>query len=360
MSTALRHVGIDFGELQHFHDGLGEFSRQFGTHLAAEAVRLREQHRVALHFHLPSAWHGLFGDEVSYLDVTRAQRHWHRSAVRFDVWHHLHQLIRQRPPMGARHVITTLHDLNAAYAKTGFSRWRAMRKQVKLLRRADQIICISDHVLNDLRRLTPLNTPAHRVYNGVADLGAVTPVPVASLTERRFLFHIGRMTPNKNVGSLIALAQAWPEQLFVFAGPRTGYTEGHRDAAQAQGLRNVEFLFDVADGEKAWLYAQCDGLLFPSITEGFGLPPIEAMGLGAPVFLSRCTCLPEIGGALARYFERTTPESMRQLIETDWQATPPHDPSARLARQHWARQFSWPACTHHYIEAYLKALGPAI
>jgi glycosyltransferase involved in cell wall biosynthesis len=350
MTSTTRNLGISFGELDHFHDGLGEYARQFGLQMAERAPALAREHGVRVHFHLPERWHGHFGDTVSYLPVTGHQRHWHAPGLRFDVWHNLHQLIRQRPPLGTRHCITTLHDLNMVYAKRGFSRWRALRRQVRLLRRADEIVCISDYVLQDLRRLTPLRTPAMRIYNGVQRLDAV-PQEALDLPDGGYLFHIGRMTPNKNVGCLIDLAAAWPEQLFVFVGPRTGYTEGHQSQAQARSLSNVRFFFNVSEGQKAWLYAHSEGLLFPSITEGFGLPPIEAMLFGKPVYLSRGTSLPEIGGPVAQFFDAFDPAAMRDVITRGRVQAAAPDFAQRT--QDWAAQFNWTTCVDAYVQRYI-------
>ena len=69
MARARIHIGLGLGRIGHWHDGLGEFSRQLGLALAAEAPRLAEERGWRLHVHLPRRWHGVFGDAVGYLDT---------------------------------------------------------------------------------------------------------------------------------------------------------------------------------------------------------------------------------------------------------------------------------------------------
>jgi len=60
----LRHVGVSLGALQHWHDGLGEFSRRLAEGLAERADELRRRDAIQLHLHLPRRWHGLFGERL--------------------------------------------------------------------------------------------------------------------------------------------------------------------------------------------------------------------------------------------------------------------------------------------------------
>jgi glycosyltransferase involved in cell wall biosynthesis len=71
-------------------------------------------------------------------------------------------------------------------------------------------------------------------------------------------------------------------------------------------------LLGVDDSVKAWLLANCEAFLFPSLAEGFGLPPLEAMHFGTPVFLSDRTSLPEVGGTQAGYFREFSASAMRK------------------------------------------------
>ena len=77
------HIGLSFGRVEHWHDGLGEFSRQLGTELALRAESLRRHHGIHLHYHLPRRWHGQFGRDVHYLPLHTLQRFWHPRLRRF-------------------------------------------------------------------------------------------------------------------------------------------------------------------------------------------------------------------------------------------------------------------------------------
>jgi glycosyltransferase involved in cell wall biosynthesis len=160
------------------------------------------------------------------------------------------------------------------------------------------------------------------------------------------------MSPSKNPQAILALAAVWPQMRFVLCGPPS---DDARALKAANRLPNVEFHLGVDDTQKAWAYAHCAGFLFPSLTEGFGLPPIEAMHFGRPVFLARRTCLPEIGGDAAFYFDDFAPEAMRAVVQQGLaaSATPGR---ADAVRAH-AAQFDWDRCAAAYLGLYARLLG---
>ncbi|MBL8353142.1 MAG: glycosyltransferase family 4 protein [Burkholderiaceae bacterium] len=355
---APRHIGLSLGRLSHWHDGLGEFSRQLGGALAAQAARLRDEFGWQLHFHLPRQFHGVFGEQVGYLATHTTQRWLHLRATRFALWHLLHQHNRLRAPLGTRRLVETVHDLNFLHSKSADKVERYRQRQRRRLARCDAAIAITHHVAQDiLRELAPVPVPLQVIHNGATDLSAVPREPVTGISDGPpYLLHVSRMAPSKNIVALLALADAWPGQRIVLAGATSTYTDEVRRLIAARGLRNVVMQLDLSVGQKAALYAGCRGFLFPSLAEGFGLPPIEAMHFGKPVFLSRLTSLPEVGGAVAHYFDGFDGAAMRSVVEAGLAAdAAPGRAEAIVAH---ARGFSWARCAEAHIALYRALVGP--
>lgn len=349
MSAERRRVVVSLGEHQAFNDGLGEFSRQLCNRLAQAAPELLERHGIELWIHLKEHLAGSFGDDVSYMIARRDQRKRHRREETFALWHSLHQLNRLLPPEGTRYRLVTVHDLNFLHAKNWFSRWRDMRRMRVLIGRTDEIVTDTRFVEEDVQRHLAWNGPIRTIPLGVTDLKFAPQEPVP-LPCTSYLFHISRMSPSKNVKAILELATSWPEKQFVLAGPAGPNPERIVQAARARGLSNLTVVTSVTDAQKAWLYQNSEGLIFPSFAEGFGLPVIEAMYFGKPVFLSRLTTLPEVGGPLAHYFDSFEAQTMRNTIETGLarHAVAGMEDGVRA----WARQFNWDDCAKRYLERY--------
>ena len=210
----------------------------------------------------------------------------------------------------------TVHDLNYLYGRNAFSTWRHQRRTRALMRRTDVVVAISHHTAADVRRHLGWSGPLEVIHNGARSFVDAPRRPLPGWDDQPrapFLFHLSRMSPSKNPQALIGLARSWPEMTFVLCGPPSDDAKQLRDTVR---LPNLQFHLGIDDAQKAWAYAHCSGFLFPSLTEGFGLPPIEAMHFGKPVFLARRTCLPEIGGDAADYFDDFEPAAMRRVIET--------------------------------------------
>ena len=350
----VRRIGISLGNIGALHDGLGEFALQIGKRIAAQAPAWRVQYGIGLDFHLRDKLAGMYGNEVGYLPVNRWQRIRHVQPQPYALWHSLHQLNKNLPPAGCGPRVVTVHDLNYLYGRNAFSTWRHHRRTLALLRRTDQIVAISHYTAGDVRKHLGWTGPMQVIHNGARSFVDAPRQPLpgwVEADERPFLYHLSRMSASKNPQAIINLARAWPEMLFVLCGPPGD--DAKRLRAHVT-LPNVQFHLGIDDAQKAWAYARCTGFLFPSLTEGFGLPPIEAMHFGKPVFLARRTCLPEIGGDAADYFDDFDPGSMRRVVELGLARQ--REPGRADAIRAHAAQFDWDRAAVAYLDLYRRLL----
>ncbi len=267
------------------------------------------------------------------------------------LWHNSFQHNITRPPSGARQRLLTVHDLNYRYLRWRPGAWRDEALTRVAIGRSTALATISRYVGDDVRAHVRWRGPLRTVYNGATDLNAVQAQPVPGFAARSFLFHVSRMARSKNVGAIVELARAWPEQTFVLAGPAWGHSKRLHDELAAT-IPNLRVMLGISDAEKAWLLQHCTAFLFPSLTEGFGLPPIEAMYFGTPVFLSDRTSLPEVGGDQAGYFSDFSPAAMRAVIEKEL----PRLQASREATRQRARTFTWNRCVAEYVAYYASLL----
>ena len=118
------------------------------------------------------------------------------------------------------------------------------------------------------------------------------------LKEGCFYFTLGNISYNKNTNWVIEYAKKHPEEFFVLSGVRAKNSNIDVDRTE-----NVKWLGYLSDGEIAALYKSCKAFIFPSIHEGFGIPPMEALSQGAKIIVANTSCLPEIYRGSAVYID---------------------------------------------------------
>lgn len=222
--------------------------------------------------------------------------------------------------------VTTMNDLTTTRftnpAKHPLIFW--VKQQIYRLinqwvaRKAAHVITYTRYVKDDVIDYTGI--PAEKVspIYLAADAIQEKAVPVKKLRGKQFIMYIGRPLPHKNLRQLIdafvLLQNARPDLRLVLAGKNDTLYEQHLQYIKKKGIKNVVLTGFVSDGELRWLYNDCAAYCFPSLSEGFGLPSLEAMAHGAPVASSNATCLPEVNGAAAHYFDPLDTEDIAAKI----------------------------------------------
>lgn len=145
-------------------------------------------------------------------------------------------------------------------------------------------------------------------YNGWEHMNAVAPdesvfEKLPEVKKGEYFYALGSLAKHKNYKWIREVARRNPDKTFVVAGGAdlAAFGKGEADAAQNTG--NVFYPGYVTDGENKALMQHCKAFLHPAVFEGFGIPPLEALSQGAPILLSNASCLPELYGDCARYFD---------------------------------------------------------
>jgi len=156
-------------------------------------------------------------------------------------------------------------------------------------------------------------------YEG-CDFGADAGGPVGSSISAGhgilapYFLYVGNAYPHKNLEAFISLAARFREVMFVLVGKGDYFYGRLRGAVESAGIRNIVFTGFVPDAELSGLYRGATGYLFPSLYEGFGLPPLEAMRFGIPVIAARRGSLPEILGEAALYFDPDDSDDLAKKV----------------------------------------------
>lgn len=277
---------------------------------------------------------------------------------RYSLWHATTQSVQYLPLDERVPVVLTIHDLNFLREKPRDACQRNLRRVQALVDRSSAVTTISHFVANEIRSHLDLRgKPVRVVYNGLIAEDYPDAPPPTFVDDRPFLYSIGDITRKKNFHVLIGLLARLPQYRLIIAGnDRTTYAKEIRRIAADAGLSDRVILPGiVSDEDRYWLYRNCTAFFFPSLTEGFGLPVIEAMRFGKPVFLSDATSLPEVGGPMAFYWTSFDPDAMLADFQTGMAAYAA-DPMYPVQLAAHARQFSWDKAAAQYLALYCEVL----
>jgi glycosyltransferase involved in cell wall biosynthesis len=218
----------------------------------------------------------------------------------------------------ADHLFVTIHDaIPFVYAP---SRWgfRVYRYQLaQAFRRARAVVTVSEHARQEvLKHTSAAPERVFAVHNGI-DHQRYYPASSPVENEIFTIKYLGGLgVPHKNALALLQTAQVLREQNVSFRMEIGGYLPDHhplRQYAEKHQLSEVHFVGFVPDEAMRSFYQTADLFLFPSLLEGFGFPPLEAMACGVPAVVSDIPVLREVLQDAAIYAE-PTPEAYARAI----------------------------------------------
>lgn len=210
-------------------------------------------------------------------------------------------------------LVTTVHDLSFEMFPEFLDRrrklWHRLMRPYDLLHRSSGLIAVSEHTASDVEALYDVD-PAKIsvVYSGVADRWDTSVEAQARVKKThdlpdRFVLFLGTLEPRKNVSSIVrafeAIADRVPQDLVIAGGHGWLDQEVVSLVTNSPHASRIHMIGFVDEEDKPALYRLADVFVYPSLYEGFGFPPLEALLSQTPVVASHNSSLPEVVGQWA-------------------------------------------------------------
>jgi glycosyltransferase involved in cell wall biosynthesis len=381
MNKAMKHLIIDAREsgtsTGRYIDKLIEYLHKLPeVHEIFEVTVLAKAHRLSYFTDIAPTFQAI---ETKFEEFTFAEQMGfkkqieslqpdlvHFPAVQQPVWLAAHPA--SNPGQRSR-VVTTMQDLttlrfrNPAKNPIVFTLKLQVYKWVnqRVARQSDALITPTEFVRQDVASYCHISPDPITVTWEAADDLPKPAVQVDGLSSATpFIMYTGRPTPHKNLERLIqafaSLHDKHPDLQLVLVGKQDANYRRIAANVAKQGIANITFTGFVSDQQLRWLYEHCRAYVMPSLSEGFSLTGIEAMRHGAPVVSSNATCLPEVHGDAALYFDPLDISDMASKINqviTD----------EKLRRELIAKgainikRFSWQKMAEQTFKVYQRVLG---
>jgi glycosyltransferase involved in cell wall biosynthesis len=280
----------------------------------------------------------------------------------------LHGLALVGPAVSACPFVVTIHDLSFLFYPQNFQLLKRLYLQFftrHSVRRARRVIAISENTKRDV--VQQYGIPADKVdliYYGLDPI--FRPLPSDQVdrfrAERRlperFMLFVGTLEPRKNVVRLVEAYAQLPRErplLLLVGGKGWLYDDIFARVEDLDLSGEVRFVGYVPAEELPWWYNAADLFVYPSLYEGFGLPPLEAMACGTPVVSSKVSSLPEVVGSGGLLVDPTDTEALASAMKRMVTDRETHD-STRAAGLAQAQTFSWAEAAQRTVDSYRRAL----
>jgi glycosyltransferase involved in cell wall biosynthesis len=254
--------------------------------------------------------------------------------------------------------IVSVYDLIHERFQDSMGNSRLRQAKAQTIRRADHIICVSENTRRDLIEM--FEVPPEKlstIYVGYA----ATPGEASQdppMVDGPYLLYVGlRRDYYKNFDRLLRAYGNSPllrSQLKLVCFGYQPFSPPELETISTLGLTSDQVLyFSGGDRVLINLYRHGQAFVYPSLYEGFGIPPLEAMSCGCPVVCSNISSIPEVVGAAGEYFDPYDLDSIGQAIE---RVISSETRRQELIALGWQRiqKFSWAACAEQTMAVYLK------
>jgi alpha-1,3-rhamnosyl/mannosyltransferase len=299
------------------------------------------------------------------------QRHFTQGLVKHQpaLYHEPNYLAFRFPGLS----VVTAHDASwVRYPETHpVSRVRVMDRYFpEALERAQLVIVDSDFVAREMHeifgvpyaRLRAISLGVSSAFQPLSPLLTHPTCQRLGLEHGRYILSVGTLEPRKNLISLIRAYRSMPASLTSRYPLVIGGTQGwrhkdiDREIAALERTGSLRFLGGVAESDLPALFAAATLFVYPSLYEGFGLPPLEAMKSGVPVVVSNCSSLPEVVGDAGKC---VNPKDINALAETLRSVLEDQALRQRMAKAGVAHAngFTWEKCAERTIAVYREAMA---
>ena len=275
---------------------------------------------------------------------------------RVDIYHPT--LYRALPWVRRRGVVVTHHDcIHERFPHLFPNAALIVDTKRKLFAQADAILCVSASSQRDLLHFYDVaENKTHVIHHGFTPLGRAQDGvdPGGAEMSAPYLLYVGSRASYKNFGLLLE------------AFSRSGLAKGYRLLAVGGGAFTTQELERIAslqltsaitlvpkadDATLARAYRDAELFVYPSMYEGFGFPPLEAMSMGCPVLVNRTSSLPEVCGDAVFYFEASDQDELSQRLQSIVEDKPGVAYKRKLGEQQ-VKLYEWSRCADRTLAVY--------
>jgi len=273
-----------------------------------------------------------------------------------DVLHQTYYPIGNPRPHPGSQIVTTVHDMIHELFPENFRDAKQVTAQkLQAVKNADLVICVSENTQKDLIKITGIEVDKTTViHHGVNHFGR-TRLPAARPHQKPYLLYVGLRHSYKNFQRVLkgyakSLDLVSAFDLVCFGGGPL--TESEKKLISQLNIPDAKIVMTSGnDAVLCSLYQHAKAFLYPSVYEGFGLPPLEAMLQGCPVISSNVSSLPEVLGNAVEYFD---PNDTDDLVDSVTRVVfnPRRANELTHAGLDHVQRFTWQRCAEQTLCAY--------